>query len=91
MLSGQMANFTSTTNTNFHAYYVPEFEMVVRKYRSLQHDSAALDAFTKSQRNIASQIMEVRHAHFFLQWLCQTGNFAAREKFVRMGGDIEEG
>lgn len=70
---------------------MPEFEMVVRMYRSLQHDRAALDAFMKSQRNMASQIMEVRHPRYFLQWLRHTENFAAREMSVRMGEDIETG
>jgi hypothetical protein len=84
-----MANFNSTTNTKFHAYYVPEFEMVLRRYRDLEHEKPALDAFVNTQRKIASQIMAVRRAQTFCRQLCQPRCFPACEMSLRLGGDVE--
>jgi hypothetical protein len=46
-------------NRRHNAYYVPELEMVITRYRALTADPVALDHFVKRQQAVASQMMTV--------------------------------
>lgn len=51
--------FDNCDNGRQNAYYVPELEMIVKRYQELESDSTALNRFIEQQRVIASQMMKV--------------------------------
>jgi hypothetical protein len=46
-------------NNSKHAYYVPEFKMLVKRYAELQSDPTTLSCFVEQQQAIACQMMKV--------------------------------
>jgi hypothetical protein len=53
------AAFESSDNGRQNAYYVPEWEMVVKRYQELECDPTSLRAFMEHQKAAASQMMKV--------------------------------
>jgi len=47
-------------------FYLPEVEMVVKRYQVLQSDATALKRFIDQQQTIASGIMNVSASYSFL-------------------------
>lgn len=53
--------FEPKYNSKSDYYYVPEVDMVVRRWQQLPGDSEALNIFKTRQLAIASEIMTVSH------------------------------
>jgi hypothetical protein len=53
------AVFKSNDNGRQNAYYVPELEMVIKRYRELESEPTALKVFVNQQKAVASQMMKV--------------------------------
>jgi hypothetical protein len=47
------------TNRRQNAYYVPEMEMIIKRYQELKTDPTALERFVDHQQNLSSQMMDV--------------------------------
>jgi hypothetical protein len=60
--SGYYGTFEPRTNNRHDQFYVPEVEMVIRRWQELQFDDKALELFKNRQLAIASEIMSVRRA-----------------------------
>lgn len=63
---GSIVGFTfeSSDNGRQNAYYAPELELVVKRYRNLESDPAALKTFMDTQKAIAAQMMEVHTIYY---------------------------
>lgn len=69
--------FNAKNNSKNNAYYVPEVQVVVKRYQALLDDQSALDTFVAQQQKIATEIMDVsvtcgprRSVTSCLQWRC---------------------
>lgn len=51
--------FDSVDNGRSNAYYFPEIDSVIGRYKKLQSDYTALEAYQTQQKAIASQMMKV--------------------------------
>jgi hypothetical protein len=49
------------TNRRQNSYYVPEIDMVFKRYQELNVDPTALARFIEEQQTLASQMMEVTY------------------------------
>jgi hypothetical protein len=62
-LPWNMNSFEATNNSRYNAFYVPEVEMVIKRYRALESDPTALKRFIDQQQAITSGIMKVSSSH----------------------------
>ncbi|KAF7971573.1 hypothetical protein HWV62_20822 [Athelia sp. TMB] len=60
--------FDSTENGRNNAYYFPEIESVVERYKELESDATALATFVQEHKETASQMMKARDANILTQW-----------------------
>jgi len=72
-------------------FYLPEVEMVVKRYQVLQSDATALKRFIDQQQTIASGIMNVSASYSFLfvprqSWV-QHAILSIETKLLEMGWD----
>jgi hypothetical protein len=49
----------SITNRQQNAFYIPEIEMVIKRYQELESDPTALKTFVEQRQAIASEMMSV--------------------------------
>ncbi|KAF9467656.1 hypothetical protein BDZ94DRAFT_973698 [Collybia nuda] len=63
--------FSSTNNTFHNMYYVPELRLVVKRFRSLEHDKVALGDFIQEQQTLATQLIQSGKALFDWDATCK--------------------
>jgi len=66
ILSG-ISDSDAKTNGRHNAYYVPELEMVIKRYQALTADPTSLGHFVKQQQTVASQMM--KNARLLTEWV----------------------
>lgn len=76
--------FQAKANTTSNYFYVPEVEMVIKRWQELQYDHTALGLFQKRQLAVASEIMSVSYA-FWGYGILLTLTILERNSITRMG------